>query len=232
MRLDHGKMSADPPAGRKCTANDQSLARARRTRLRPHRRWSGTSSASGARRNGSPPLAAAGVPGAVPVPCLPNSSCHLGDDRRHHQPELDQTVTTNPPNFRATGSQIHAADLGAGRSPLPSAVGDGGCLKPQPGIGNDRRVPDDVKEHAPNQRNTLGKRATPVQELCSFVGNVLRSVHDTSRMYLFSSCALFPGCTCRRHHHRLLAAVRSLGPKPVACTGSLLGLSQETSYVH
>ncbi len=232
MRVDHGKIYADPPAGRNCTANDQSLARARRTRLRPQRRWSGTSCASGARRNGSPPLAAAGVPDAGPVPFLPNSSFHLGDDRRHLQPELDRTVTTNSSNLRRIGTQIQATDLDAGRSPLPSAVGDRVCLRPQPGMGHGRRVPDDAKEHARNQRNTLGKRATPVQELCSFVGNVLRSVDDASRIDLLSSCVLFPGCTSRPQHHRLLAAIRSLGLKPVACTGFLLGLSQETSHDH
>ena len=86
--------------------------------------------------------------------------------------------------------------------------------------------------HSRNRREHFGNRNRTVVQLCSFVGNVLRSVHNTLGMSLCSSSALFPGCTCRRHHHRLLAAVPSLGPKPVACTGFLFWLSQEKSYVH
>ena len=88
------------------------------------------------------------------------------------------------------------------------------------------------QRHSRNRREHFGNRNRTVAQLCSFVGNVLRSVHNTLGMSLCSSSALFPGCTCRRHHHRLLAAVPSLGPKPVACTGFLFWLSQEKSYVH
>ncbi len=77
-----------------------------------------------------------------------------------------------------------------------------------------------------NRREHFGNPQSTVAHLCSFVGNVLRSVHNTLGMCLFSSCALFPRCTCRRHHHRLLAAVPSLGPKPVACTGFRLRFSK------
>ena len=66
-------------------------------------------------------------------------------------------------------------------------------------------------------------------QLCDFIGNVLRSLADVLSGPL---AALFSCCTCRNQNHRLQAAVHSLGPKPVACTGSLFGLSQEMLYVY
>ena len=69
----------------------------------------------------------------------------------------------------------------------------------------------------------------PVAQLCDFIGNVLRSLEDVPSG---PPAALFSCCTCRRKIHRLQAAVRSLGPKPVACTGSFYGLLQEMLYVY
>jgi hypothetical protein len=69
----------------------------------------------------------------------------------------------------------------------------------------------------------------PVAKLCDFIGNVLPSRED---VLSGPPAVLFSCCTCRRKIHRLQAAVHSLGPKPVACTGSFYGLLQEKRYVY
>jgi hypothetical protein len=85
---------------------------------------------------------------------------------------------------------------------------------------------------ARNHPEQGGNHPRPAAKLGGFVGNVLRSVRYTFGMHLCSSCVLFLDCARRRHHHRLLAAVPNLGPKPVACIGSSWWFFQEKSYVY
>jgi len=61
-------------------------------------------------------------------------------------------------------------------------------------------------------------------DLCSLLGNVLLSPKDGPASRPFTSFVLFPDGAGRRHIHRLPALVTRLGLKPVACTGSYLGL--------
>ena len=86
------------------------------------------------------------------------------------------------------------------------------------------------KNQTPNYWEHFRNQSRAFVDVCSFVRNVLQLVDNTFKMRLFSSCALFPGRTRRHHQHRLLAALPSLGPKPVACTGSSLWLTQKTFF--
>jgi len=101
-------------------------------------------------------------------------------------------------------------------------------LQPEPTTDGQIVQSHEAAKSLPNYRNALGNRPTTVAEFCSFLGNVLRSLPTTFRRCLFTSLALFFDCTGRGNNHRLLAAIPSLGLKPVACIGSFLGLSLET----
>ena len=67
-----------------------------------------------------------------------------------------------------------------------------------------------------------------LNQLCDFIGNVLRSHEDALSG---PPTALFSCAACRRETYRLQVAIRRLGPKPVACIGSILRLLQEMLYV-
>ena len=84
---------------------------------------------------------------------------------------------------------------------------------------------------APNTRKRSDSRRMPPEEFCLLLENLLASPQDVLDRRLPLSSALSPTHAGRPHHRRLPGATLRPGSKPVACTGSFLGLHQEKSYV-